>query len=80
MSNNDFNNGLLDQIKKYGIEDIVIAAGFQAKKIHAFFDEEHRDLNVTIVDSGDVDIIERIRKCSSGRLASPLCSSVYLAQ
>jgi len=55
---------LLDHIKQYGISDIVIAAGFQAEKIHRFFDASHRDLNVTIVDSGDVDIIERIKACS----------------
>ncbi len=56
---------LLDHLKKYGIDDVVIAAGFQAEKIHEFFDENYRDLNVTIVDSGDVDITERIMSCSS---------------
>lgn len=56
---------LLDHIRQYDIADIVIAAGFQAEKIHKFFDNSHRDLNVTIVDSGDVDIIDRIRACSS---------------
>lgn len=56
---------LLDHLKKYGIADIVIAAGFQAEKIHKFFDENYRDLNVKIVDSGDVDIIGRIKSCSS---------------
>ena len=56
---------LLDHLKKYGIDDIVIASGFQGEKIHEFFDENYRDLNVTIVDSGDVDIIARIKSCSS---------------
>jgi NDP-sugar pyrophosphorylase family protein len=55
---------LLDHIQKFGITNIVIAAGFQAEKIHQFFAENHRDLNVTIVNSGDVDIIERIKACS----------------
>ena len=55
---------LLDHIGKFGIADVVIAAGFQAEKIHEFFANHHRDLNVTIVDSGDVDIIERIKACA----------------
>ena len=55
---------LLDHVKKFGMKDIVIAAGFQAEKINIFFQENHRDLNVTIVNSGDVDIIERIKACS----------------
>ena len=56
---------LLDYLKQYGVRDVVIAAGFQAGMIHKFFDENYRDLNVKIVDSGDVDIIERIKSCAS---------------
>ena len=56
---------LLDYLKKYGIEDVVIAAGFKAEIIHKYFEENYRDLNVKIVNSGDVDIIERIKSCSS---------------
>ena len=56
---------LLDHVKKFGITDIVIAAGFQAEKIDAFFREHHRDLTVKIVNSGDVDIIERTQACST---------------
>ena len=55
---------LLDHIGKFGIKDVVIAAGFHAEKITAFFQEHHHDLNVTIVNSGDVDIIERIKACA----------------
>ena len=55
---------LFDHLKKYEIEDIVIAAGFKAEIIRSFFEENHRDMNVSIVDSGDVDIIERIRRCA----------------
>ena len=49
---------------KFGIEEVVIAAGFQAKKIRVFFRDNHRDLSVKIVNSGDVDIIERIKACA----------------
>ena len=55
---------ILEHVQRYGIANIVIAAGFQAEKIRLFFQGNHRDLNVTIVDSGDVDIIERIKACA----------------
>jgi glucose-1-phosphate cytidylyltransferase len=55
---------LLDHIQKFGVTDIVIAAGFKAEKIREFFQDHHRGLKVTIVDSGDVDIIERIKACA----------------
>ena len=55
---------ILEHVQRYGITDIVIAAGFQVEKIRLFFQQHHRDLNVTIVDSGDVDIIERIKACA----------------
>ena len=56
---------VLDHLKKYGIDDVVIAAGFKAEIIHKFFEDNYRDMNVKIVTSGDVDIIERIKSCSS---------------
>lgn len=56
---------LLDHLKKYAIEDIVIAAGFKAEVIKSFFQENHLDMKVTIVDSGDADIVERIKSCAS---------------
>lgn len=55
---------LLEHIKKFNVNNIVIAAGFKAEKIYQFFEENHRDLNVTIVNSGEVDIIERIKACA----------------
>jgi len=55
---------ILDHIQRYNITNVVIAAGFQEEKIRSFFQENYCDLNVTIVDSGDVDIIDRIKACS----------------
>ena len=55
---------LLDHIQKFGITDIVIAAGFKAEKIREFFQGHHRELKVTIVDSGDADIVDRIKACA----------------
>lgn len=55
---------LLDHVRKFGIEEVVIAAGFQAEQFDIFFRDQHRDLRVKIVNSGDVDIIERIQACA----------------
>ena len=56
---------LLDHIRKFGITDIVIAAGFKFEKIEEFFRTHHQGLGVKIVNSGDVDIIQRIRSCQA---------------
>ena len=56
---------LIDHIKKYNISNIVIAAGYQSNKIKGFFNNKDKELNVSIIDSGDVDIISRIKDCSS---------------
>jgi len=55
---------LLDYIQKFEITDIVVAVGFKAEKIKTYFKNKYTDLNITIVDSGDVDIIDRIKSCS----------------
>ena len=55
---------VLDHLKKYEIESVVIAAGYQKEKIHEFFERNDCGMNVTIVDTGDVDIISRIKSCA----------------
>ena len=56
---------LLSHIQRSGIKKIVIAAGYKAEKIRDFFDKNHLDLDVTIIESGDVDIVRRIQDCAS---------------
>lgn len=54
---------LIDHTLKFGIADIVIAAGFKSEKIRDFFSVNYKETSVQIVDSGNVDIIDRIRDC-----------------
>jgi len=54
---------LLEHAQKFKITNFVIAAGYESRKIYDFFEENYTHLNVSIVDSGDVDIIERIKEC-----------------
>ena len=56
---------LLDYLSSSPINHYLIAAGYEVKKIHEYFSEyPPENKEVTIVDSGDVDIIERIRSCA----------------
>ena len=54
---------LLDHIIKFDISDIVVATGYLSNKIEDFFQNSYTDLNVKIINSGDVDIIDRINSC-----------------
>ena len=54
---------LIDHVLKFGIVDIIIAAGFKSEKIREFFSVNYQETPVQIIDSGNVDIIERIRAC-----------------
>jgi glucose-1-phosphate cytidylyltransferase len=56
---------LLDHVCKFGPAEVIIAAGFKADQIRLFFQKTHRDMNVTIVEAGDVDILARITACST---------------
>jgi len=51
-------------LRARGIRRLVVATGFQASKMAAYFKEDHQDLDVTLVDSGDADILERLRACA----------------
>ena len=52
---------LISYLELYGLKKIVIAAGHESGKIFEYFENHHKNLDIEIVDSGDVDIIERIR-------------------
>lgn len=56
---------LLDYLSSSPINHYLIAAGYEVMKIHEYFsDHPPENKGVTIVDSGEVDIIERIRSCA----------------
>lgn len=54
-------NYLISYLERYGFKDIFVAAGYKANKIHEYFERHHKNLNIKIIDSGDVDIIKRIQ-------------------
>lgn len=52
---------LISYLELYGFNKFVIAAGYKSDKIFEYFQNHHKNLDIEIVDSGDVDIIERIQ-------------------
>ena len=52
---------LIDYLCSHGIDDIILAAGYQADQITAYVEENVIDARVRIVDSGDVDVVQRLR-------------------
>jgi glucose-1-phosphate cytidylyltransferase len=64
INNKSIISYILDYIRNYEIDNVVIAAGYQSEKIIEYFNNNHHGFKVTIVESGDVDIIERIKACA----------------
>ena len=52
---------LISYLELYGFKKFVIAAGYKSDKIFEYFQKHQKNLDIEIVDSGDVDIIERIQ-------------------
>jgi len=57
---------LVSSFVRFGFRRFVVAVGYRAEKVVAYFEENHRALEVRIVDSGDVDIVARIREAARG--------------
>ncbi len=52
---------LLSHFENYGFKKFVVAVGYKSEAIVRYFQQNHRHLQVEIVDSGEADIIQRIR-------------------
>nr|NJM01477.1 NTP transferase domain-containing protein [Desulfobacula sp.] len=52
---------IIDYIVTYGIKDLIIATGYQSEKIKEYLETSCHDCNYSIIDSGDVDIVQRIK-------------------
>ncbi len=55
---------LLGYFTAFGFDDFVVAVGYKAEKITAYLKHHHTNVNIRTVDSGDVDIIARIKGAS----------------
>ena len=55
---------IIEHILFFGMNDIIIATGYQSKKIEKFIFQEYSDHKIQISNSGNVDIIERIKNAA----------------
>ncbi len=56
---------IIQHLTRYNIKDIIITTGYKSHAIVKFFEKNYNELNIKIIDSGDSDIIERIKTCES---------------
>jgi glucose-1-phosphate cytidylyltransferase len=57
-------NYLVTYFEKQGLRKFIIAAGYQSDKVYEYFKNNHKNLEIQIIDSGDVDILTRIQAAS----------------
>jgi glucose-1-phosphate cytidylyltransferase len=66
IKNNPILYYIIEHLKKYGVSTYVIATGYKSDKIKEYMSREFNDLDYKIVDSGDTDILTRVKKCLEG--------------
>ena len=54
---------IIEHLKKYGIEQYIIATGYKSLKIEEYMGREFKELKYKVVDSGDTDILSRVKAC-----------------
>jgi len=54
---------IIEHLKKYGIKDYIIATGYKSEKIEEYMADEFKELSYEIINSGDVDILSRVKAC-----------------
>ena len=47
--------------QKFGLDDFVVAIGYKADVMREYFRKNDYNAKITLIDSGDVDIVERIK-------------------
>ncbi|MFH2061244.1 MAG: sugar phosphate nucleotidyltransferase [Pseudomonadota bacterium] len=52
---------IIEHIITYGIKDLIFATGYQSEKVKEYLETSCHDCNYSIIDSGDVDIVQRIK-------------------
>ena len=53
----------IEYLQKEGISDFILATGYKSEMIEAFILESFKDIKIRVVNSGDVDIYNRIYDC-----------------
>ena len=51
---------IISYFKKYGIKNFILGTGYKSNLIKKYINKSHEQLDCKLIDSGDVDIIQRI--------------------
>lgn len=54
-------NYLISYFEAHGFKKFVVAVGYKAEEIIRYCEENHQNLEIRIVDSGDADILKRVQ-------------------
>ena len=54
---------IIEHLRQYGIENYIIATGYKSVKIEEYMASEFKELDYKIVNSGDTDILSRVKAC-----------------
>jgi len=52
---------IIDHLYQYNIMDLIILTGYKSNKIESYISKNYPNSNIQIINSGDVDIINRIK-------------------
>lgn len=52
---------IIEHILTYGINDLIFTTGYKSEKIEEYLKTSCHDCNYSTIDSGDVDIVQRIK-------------------
>ena len=56
---------IIKHLLKHGIKDIILTIGEKANQFEKYFYKHNLDCKITMIDSGEVDIIKRIQSAES---------------
>jgi NDP-sugar pyrophosphorylase family protein len=52
---------IIDHLAKFNMTDLIILTGYKSDKIESYISEKYSKANIQIIDSGDADIIQRLK-------------------
>jgi glucose-1-phosphate cytidylyltransferase len=52
---------IMNQLKNLNLNKLFVAIGYKAEYIRDYFDKNFIDMNVSLIDNGNVNIIERVK-------------------
>lgn len=56
---------IIEHLHRHKIKEIILAAGYKADKFHKFVSSYDSKTSLEVIDSGDCDILDRIKSCKA---------------